>query len=351
MKSIYFHKMVLIFAVITVLSCSKTEENVSLDPPTAEISVDKLVRKASLRNQVIPFTIKNDEGEDFTSIATFYVDGIAIEENTFSSETIGDFEVFGVYFDEGVETTTNTEDFSVIIPKRKVVIEDYTGTWCGFCPGVLAAIESVDELTDEIAVVAIHETNNSNPDPMHFPQVQNLKDEFGVNGLPAARINRTSNWSSPYDTGEVTSMAGVDTNFAISILSQLTGDELVVKVNVVYENGSVPGDKLIVYLVEDGIIYDQTNYFNADDTSPFYQMGDPIPNFEHNHALRMSLTQLLGDAISGTSPLDTYSRTLSVILDPEYNVDNLSLVAMVVSEDNTARNAQTASIDEDKEFE
>jgi thiol-disulfide isomerase/thioredoxin len=349
MKS--YIKILLIVFFGGLISCSKTEENVPLDPPTAEISVDKLVRKASLRNQLIPFTIINEEGEDFTSIATFYVNGIAIEGNTFSSEVIGDFEVFGVYLNEGVETTTNTESFSVIIPKRKIIIEDYTGTWCGFCPGVLGAIESVEELTDEIAVVAIHETANSNPDPMHFPQVQDLKDMFGVDGLPAARINRTSSWSSPYDTEEVTGMAGDVTDFAISILSQLTDNELVVEVNIVYENGSVPGDKLVVYLVEDGIIYDQTNYFNADETSPFYQMGDPIPNFEHHKVLRKSISQLFGDAISSTSALETYSRTLSVVVSPEYNIDNLSLVAMVVSEDNTGKNAQTALINEDKEYE
>ena len=209
----------------------------------------------------------------------------------------------------------------------------------------------MEELTDEIAVVAIHETANSNPDPMHFPQVQDLKDMFGVDGLPAARINRTSSWSSPYDTEEVTGMAGDVTDFAISILSQLTDNELVVEVNIVYENGSVPGDKLVVYLVEDGIIYDQTNYFNADETSPFYQMGDPIPNFEHHKVLRKSISQLFGDAISSTSALETYSRTLSVVVSPEYNIDNLSLVAMVVSEDNTGKNAQTALINEDKEYE
>ncbi len=349
MKSSLKILLIVVFGVL--YSCSRTEENVPLDPPTSEISVDKLVRKASLRNQLIPFTIINDEGEDFTSIATFFVDGIAIEGNSFSSETIGDFEVFGIYIDDGVETTTNTESFSVIIPKHKVVIEDYTGTWCGFCPAVVAAVEDVKDLTDEIVVVAIHETANSNPDPMHFPQVQNLKDEFGVDGLPAARINRTSNWNSPYNSGEVTSMAGEETDFAIAIISQLTGNELIVEINVVYENGSVSGDKLVVYLVEDGIIHDQTNYFDTDETSPYYQMGNPIPNFEHNDVLRMSLTQIFGDAISGTSALETYSLTLSVIIDPEYNVDNLGLVAMVVSEDNTTRNAQTASINEDKEYE
>jgi len=345
------YSALLIFTLGVLISCSKTEDNVSLEPPTAEITVDKLVRKASLRNQIIPFSIITEDGADVTDIATFYVDDVAIEGNTFSSETIGDFGVYGVYLDEGVETTTNTESFSVIIPKRKVVIEDYTGTWCGFCPRVVVAVENVHEVTNDIAVVAIHETANSNPDPMHFPQVEDLKNEFGVDGLPAARINRTTNWTIPYDVSDVTSMAGEVTDFTIGIVSQLTDNELVVEVSVVYENGSSSGDKLVVYLIEDGIIYDQTSYFNSDESSPYYQLGNPIPDFEHNDALRKSLTQITGDDISGTAALETYSRTVSTTLESDYVVENLSIVAMVVSDDNSARNAQFAEINEDKEYQ
>jgi len=341
----------LILVLGLVISCSKTEENVSLAPPTAEITVDRLVRKASLRNQIIPFSIITATGEDVTAIATFYVDGVAIEGNTFSSDTIGEFQVYGVYLDGGIETTTNTESFSVIIPKRKVVIEDYTGTWCGFCPRVVTAVETVRQVTNDIAVVAIHETANSNPDPMHFPQVQDLKDTFGVDGLPAARVNRTTNWDTPYNLDNITSMAGSDTNLAIAINSETTGNELLVKVELVYENGSETGDRLVVYLLESGVIHSQTNYFNSDETSPFYQLGNPIPDFVHNDALRNSLTQILGDDISGTPALETYSRSFSLTLPAEYNVENLSIVAMVVSSDNTARNAQFAEINQDKAYE
>jgi len=349
MKNTYY--LLLIIAFSLVISCSKTEENVPLGSPTGEIVVDKLVRKASLRNQIIPFKIINEAGEDVTSEAIFYVNGVAIEGNTFSSETIGEFQVYGVYTDNGVEITTNTESFTVIIPKRKVVLEDYTGTWCGFCPRVAAAIILAHEATDDIAVVAIHETANSNPDPMNFPQVQDLKDTFGVDGLPAARINRTTNWNSPYNLDEITNMAGSDTDLAIAINSELTENNLLVEVEVVFENGSEMGDKLVVYVVESGIIHSQTNYLDTDPTSPYFGMGNPIPNFVHNDALRNSLTQILGDDISGAAALETYSRTFSLEVPSEYNTDNLRIVAMVVSSDNTARNAQFADVNEDKSYE
>ena len=154
MKNAYY--LLLILTFFAVSSCSRTEENISLLPPTAEIVVDDLVRKTSLRNQEISFKITNELGEDVSLQATFFVNDTEIEGNTFTSETIGEFLVYGVYIENGIVVTTNNEIFSVIIPKRKVVIEDYTGTWCGYCPIVTAAIDEAHDMTDDITIITIH---------------------------------------------------------------------------------------------------------------------------------------------------------------------------------------------------
>ena len=331
---------------------SRSEENVSLVPPTAEITVDKIVRQSSLRNQIIPFSVLNEMGDDVTDTTTFYVDGEEITGNTFSSPVVAEFEVYGTYNENGVLVTTNTVPFNVIIPKRKIVVEDYTGTWCGYCPSVAHAVEEVLAATDDVAVIAIHKTASSIPDPMHFDDIQLLQDEFGVSGFPAARINRTAVWSSPYELDGIVNMAGVETDLAIGIFSELDGDMLTVRTDVVYENGSGSGDKLVVYLLESGVIHEQTNYYNSDATSPFYQQGNPIPDFVHNEALRLSLTEVLGDNIAATAELEEFTKVFSITI-PEAVVDvaNLSLVAIVVSADNTAKNAQYAYISEDKAYE
>ena len=132
MKKIKISKILISFSVLAAIACSKTEENVPLTQPTAEVTVDKIVRKASLRNQVIPFSILNEAGEDVTDASTFYVDGQEVDGNVFSSPIIGEFEVYGSYTENGVLITTNTVPFSVIIPKRKIVVEDNRETWGGF---------------------------------------------------------------------------------------------------------------------------------------------------------------------------------------------------------------------------
>ncbi len=345
--------LILIVAVATIVSCSKTEDNVSLEPPTGEIVVDELVRVASLRKQEIPFKVINEAGEDVSLETTFYVDEVAIDGNVFSSETIGEFQVYGVYTDGEVIVTTNTEDFRVIIPKRKVVIEDYTGTWCGFCPRATEAIHEVHDLTNDITVVAIHETGSGDPDLLDFSQMEELKDVFNIGGFPQVRLNRTTDWVFPtFDVADVMAMAGTDTNFAIAINSELSEEnDLVVEVEVVYEEGSLPGDKLVVYLLESGVIQDQKNYFNNVEESIYYQAGSPILDFEHNHGLRNSLSNLTGDEISGTAELESYIRTFSLTVPDHYNKENLSIVAMVVSSDDTARNSQFADVNESKSYE
>ena len=259
--------------------------------------------------------------------------------------------------EDGVEITTNTVEFRVIIPKQKVVVEDYTGTWCVWCPRVTGALELVHDATDKVSIVAIHEVGTGEyADPMHFPQVEDLKSEFGVDGLPAARINRTTSWNLPTipndsHIAEVTSIAGVVTNIGIGVNSQLTGNELIVEVNVAYEEGSSQNDRIVVYLVENGIVYLQKNAYDSIDQSIYFGMGDPIPDFVHNDVLRASLSDVFGDEIPATGALEEYTRTYNYTVPAEYNKDNLSIVVMVVAEDNTAKNSQFAEVNVDKSYE
>lgn len=305
----------------------------------------------AMKNQNITFGLLDSNGDDTASEATFYVNGNAISGFTFTSATDGSFEVYAEYMVDNESYSTPVKNFSVYTPKRKVVVEDYTGTWCGFCPAVALAIDTVKEATNYISVVAIHETGSTLPDPMHFNDVEILKDEFGIGGLPQARLNRTQKWLDPYKKEDVLGMAGSETNLSIAIDSRITGTNLTIDTKVMYANGSEAGDKLVVYLVESGIVYDQTNYFNNTSGHPLEGHGNPIPDFVHNDALRNSLTDIFGDAIANTSAYTEYKKQYNIEIPSEYNVDNLSVVVMVVNANNEAKNSQHAEVGENKQYE
>ncbi|MGO3182331.1 MAG: Omp28-related outer membrane protein [Aequorivita sp.] len=307
----------------------------------------------AMTDQVITFGLLDSSGEDQAADATFYVNDTAIEGFTFSSSTEGSFEVYAEYQVEGETYTTVTKEFSVYTPKRNVVIEDYTGTWCGYCLNALVAIDDVKELTDHISVVAIHKKSGSFPEPLHFERISELQEEFDVpDGFPQTQLNRTERWrGNPYDYSEVTDLAGTESNVSIGISSQIAGSELSVDVKVVYRNGSQQGDKLVVYLLESGVIADQVNYFDTVEGHPYEGYGNPIIDFVHNDGLRNSLSNLFGDNIPDTSSFEEYKKTYSFNVPSEYNADNLSFVVMVVKADNSAKNSQHAELGEIKTFQ
>lgn len=320
-----------------------------LEPTERALIVD--VPKA-LRNQTITFGLRDDQGNDTASDATFYVNGASISGNTFSSATPGAFQVYAVYEANEEEFTTLAKDFQVFIPKRKVVIEDYTGTWCGFCPGVAVAIKELRNATSHVAIVAIHKESGGISDPLNFPRIGELQTVFNVdNGFPKARINRTVDWPRPYVLEQVTSMAGTNTDVSIAVNSQLTGSNLSVNVKVVYENGSIPGDKLVVYLLENGVVAPQANYFDRTPGHEYEGLGNPIPRYIHDDGLRNSLSNLFGDAIPSLPAFEVFSKDYSFAVPSTYVGENLSFVVMVVNSDNSAKNAQFSKINENKNYE
>ncbi|MEZ4778450.1 MAG: Omp28-related outer membrane protein [Flavobacteriaceae bacterium] len=300
-----------------------------------------------LRNQEVSFDVVDASGNNYNDTGTFYVNGNPITGNIFSSTQTGSYEVYAEYTIEGENFTSETKTFQIFIPKRKVVVEDYTGAWCGYCPAVSAAIENVYDLTSNITSIAIH-----NNDELALSIEPALRTEFGVFGFPSGRINRTTTWGSGlnFPTTAVTSLAGLDVATAISISSSVTNGNLAVKVSLISEN-DLQNTKLVVYLTEDGIPLDQTNYFNGDSSSPYFGLGDPIIDFEQNHVLRASLTNAFGNEIPSTNALTTYETSFNYEIPSNFVNEKLSIVVMLVDTDNNALNSQYAKVGEDKGFE
>ncbi len=344
MKTPIFKNLLLLSLFVGIIAaCSKKEDFTSQDDQQIEeIQIGLTFRKASLRNQPVAFSVFDDEGNEISENVSFFVDGNLLEANSFVSPSEGTFEVYAEYDLNGSVYTTDIETFSVVIPKRKVIMEDYTGTWCGYCPSLDAAINEVALLTDDISVVAIH-----NNDDLALAIEPTIREEFGVFGFPSGRINRTTPWGSAlnFPISAVTDLAGNVVPIAISITTQVSNGTLFTKINVASEE-EIQDKKLVVYLLEDGIVRDQTNYFNNDETSPYFGLGNPIPNFELDHVLRASISDAFGDPMTNTAALTDFEMNYSYNLPSDFVVNNLSIVVMVVEQDNTAVNTQHVKVNE-----
>lgn len=302
--------------------------------------------------ETVTFTVRDNNGADFTSQATITVDGNAITGNTFSTDVIGDYAVQATY-----DTfTSNTLNVSFDEPplrfSKNVLIEDYTGTWCGYCPRVAYGIERVLDESDKAVVVATHLSASGAPDPYHSNLAVSLANSFGVSGLPTAKLNRVTDWNypEPNNVNQVLSLTGNNAELGLALNPTLNGNNMSVEVSVKFgEDFSSTNLKLVVYVLEDGLIYNQTNY------TSYYGGGSTIPNFQHDHVLRGSLTSALGDAIPNneTTLENVYTTTLDVAVPSSVsNSANINIVAAVVrASNNVALNSRASDFGVDQSFQ
>ena len=247
--------------------------------------------------------------------------------------------IFGLLVFGGCED--EPDDFNVSkVPStftKKVLIEEFTGAWCGYCPDGAHRVQSIIDNNNGNAIgVSLHSS-----DDMAIAHTNYLETTYQNTGYPSGMVDRVpfNGTTSTWNRGSWEYVANDQlikiSSCGLAIKSEINGASATVEVHAGF-NTTLNGDyRLTVYLIEDGVTgtgygYDQRNYYNTDSESPFYEKGDPIEGYEHNHTLRAVLSESLGDPISpsslvsGGDHIDTYTVDLS-----SYNKNNLSIVAFV----------------------
>lgn len=359
----------LFLTAILLISCG-TEEEVL--PDSLEITASATSVNVGTE---ITFSALSQNNGDVSSAAQFYVNGNALSGNTFTpTEAVDNNQVYATWSD----LTSNTLSFAsvqeVVIPStysKKVLVEDYTGTWCGYCPGMNNVLEALTEHSSHVVPVAIHCDN----DPYQFELQSELQEEYNTTGLPKARVNRVHPLAFYVDpTTNMQDKCGINTDYyqsfiddylnqtaplGLAINSSLSGTSLNFEVKIGFATENISNPKLVVYLLEDGLLHEQTNYFtqgtNFGESCQYVSLPYHIPNYEHNHVLMKAYTDIFGDEIPAEqiSTTSIYSRTFDVQL-PSSIEDNshLSLVAFVLGgNDNDVQNVQYAHVGETQDFD
>lgn len=298
----------------------------------------------------VSFAVTANNNQDLSNTAAITVDGNAISGNTYTTTSSGSLQVVATYqsLSSNALSVSVSEDNARFV--KNVVIEDYTGTWCGYCPRVSFAIEETAAETDQIAVIAIH-----NDAEYYCDEVADLEAAFGIAGYPTAKIDRGADWTfpEPSNISQVVNKTLCDNaELGLAISPTLNGSTMSVDVDVKFSEGfSFNNAKMVVMVLEDGLIADQENY------TSYYGGVAVIPNFEHNHVLRSSLTNVAGDAVtSGDLVNNVYSRTFSVNVPSNVaNTDNMSIVAFMTNEnfngDSYVMNARVAHMGDTQTFQ
>ena len=285
---------------------------------------------------------------DITAAAEFVVDGTeSFTGSVIIPGEVGAIEAYATFSTFTSETKTVMVEDNGSTPgsfQSRALIEDYTGTWCGFCPRVSQAIELSKEASDNVVAVAIH-----NGDPMANSFGSQMENAVNIEGFPTAWVNSSALWNfpEPDNVNQVTSLATGTKSNGIAINTAIKGNNLSFVVSVGFGQ-SVSGAKVVVFLLENGLVYDQTNY------TSFYGGGDIIDNFVHDHVLRHSFTSVLGDAIPAGDATagNSYRMHMNYAIPSGLvqNAANSEIVAMLLDSNGVIINVSKANAGSSVDF-
>ena len=347
MKKLHFLFALLTFGLF--ISCSK-EDNNSGGSAIQSITITANPAEAYVGDN-IQFTVKGNNNVDVTGTAVIYVNTSPIVNNFYTANAAGTLSVYAVY---QVSSTVSITSPTIQIPviqginfNKRVLVEDYTGTWCQYCPRVSYAISQVRLQTSDAVIVAIHRGN----DPYNFSGASVLENQIGLSGYPTAMLNRSTEWSYPETSTTAINQAlnlttGINPKLGVALETSTSGNTSTVNVKVKYGK-SFNNLKLVVYALEDHLIYNQTN------STTYYGGSNPIVGFEHNHVLRAVLSSsILGETITGAMGYnDEFSKSFTYTIPSSVNASNVRFVAFVVDSTNAALNSRDAGPNETQTFE
>lgn len=297
-----------------------------------------------------------------------------IEEEGTYRFTVKIDKVNGVSNDSGNEVNTNITYYDVLAVHRPVM-EEFTGTWCQYCPKGYVAMKVMNRLHPDFIGMAYH-----NSDPMQFTS----NYPVSIGGYPTAVFDRKLECDPYYGLDhsnmgvEKVWQAYCDIRAAAAVEVTATLDESAryVSANATVAFSATPSDygyKVEFCLVQDGMTgctstvpaqdrWAQTNYFRGGsypepEFEVFTQGGTYVQGLEYDDVVVAS-TRVNGNNVSlynikGGEFVDTQT---TFDLDNIYNVygdqliqdkRRLFVVAIVVAPDGTIVNADKVRVNTD----
>lgn len=363
MKKLISFLFIIISISVTLVSCGTNEndDNYIYDNEVKLISLlpDKyniILLNNTEEQDFFSFKVTNNAGIDITEASKIFINQVALEDNKFTPTALGTYQVYAVYTDteSSKEFLSEEKTLQVIDPlevdnlyfKHKVVVEDFTGTWCGWCTRIIYAIELIENQTENVIPVAIH-----NNDEFDYSGRMPLEDHLQIGGAyPFAAINRTMIWANPqhHNVSQPIQQIQPMSPIGIKINSNLGVSSGTVDLSVAFKETISGTLKYVIYVVENGLIADQSNY-NQD----LYEGVMPtLSNFVHNHTLRGVYANILGNEINqpATEATEITLSNLPINYTSE-NVNNLQVIAFILDQEGNVLNAQIADANTEKAYE
>ncbi|WNJ20098.1 Omp28-related outer membrane protein [Pontibacter sp. G13] len=216
---------------------------------------------------------------------------------------------------------------------KRVLLEEGTGTWCGFCPRGIEVVKNLlKDYPDQVIAIEVHE---GDPFDSYIPSYT-----AGANfsSFPSAHIDRvnlgvsTGSWTSNV-VSRLSASTPADISVAVSYNAGTRKATFTVTTDFAQ---SVSGDYRVGMIVlEDAIRptgsgYDQANYYAGGSLGPMYgweNKPNPVPaeDMIYSHVARALLTPFGGEANSlpptisaNSQQTNTFEYTLPAEFDSDF---------------------------------
>lgn len=243
---------------------------------------------------------------------------------------------------------------------KAVLIEESTGTWCGWCPrGTIGLDYMSSTYPNTVVAIAVH-----NGDPMTVAAYDTgLVNTIG-SGWPNSGLDRKL---LGVDPGQATLQGGYNTQIneltPVDLFAGATqaGNTLTIDANATfYTNfGNASSDyKLGVIITEDNVTgttsgYNHTNYYSGGSSGPmggYENLPDPVPAAQmvYNHVGRALLGGFDGQSNSLPASInagDTASYSFNYTIPATSNQANMHIVVVLIdATDGSIVSAQQSSV-------
>lgn len=325
--------------LVSVVRCTETESDFEETPTVTSVTISTDQSDLETGGEAT-FTVLSDLGANLTSASGFYVNDVAIVGSKHTFLTAGTYNIKAVYQNlttNVIQVTVREEAVVTTQFVNRVLVEEYSGTWCGNCPRILYGTQLLKEQTDKEVSVQIHLFNN---DPFITAHGNALATAQNVNSVPTGRINRTVNWSGPQyqNVSQVLNEVKPSSSVGLAINSTLQSGNININLLLGYANTAIQ-TKLVVYIVEDNLFHSQANY-----SSNLYNGLSSIPNFEYDGVLRSVVTPNSGEVVAVTGNQVTKNYAIGLPSNVA-NANNAKIVAFLLdANSNTVLNVRQANI-------
>jgi hypothetical protein len=223
---------------------------------------------------------------------------------------------------------------------KKVLVEQGTGAWCGFCPDGTVIMNDILATLPNTIGVTIH-----NGDAMAFTDGNTVNSAY-ISGFPGGMVDRVKfpdQASVGFSRGQwkAKTIERLATPIPVHVSATHTYNmstrQVSVNVRVAFYEDMAGDFRINCHIIEDSLTgtgtgWNQANNYNNTAGHPFQGMGNPIVGYVHNHVTRAMLGGPWG--ATGTIPASVtkgsvYERTFNYTLPAAFKPQHISILPLV----------------------